>query len=57
LPWAEAWLDGKPLGQTPIVGLKVAAGVHRIRHKNDNKEKTVTVTVTTSKLTVIDETW
>jgi hypothetical protein len=57
LPWAEAWLDGKPLGQTPIVGLKVAAGVHRIRLKNDNKEKTVTVTVTTSKLTVIDETW
>jgi len=56
LPWAEVWIDGKPFGQAPIT-VKLAAGPHRLRMKNDNKDKTITVIVTTSKTTLIDETW
>jgi serine/threonine protein kinase len=56
LPWAEVWVDGKPLGQTPV-RTKVAVGPHRVRLKNDATEKTVTVTVTAAKPAVIDETW
>ncbi|HEU4732247.1 MAG TPA: protein kinase [Kofleriaceae bacterium] len=56
LPWAEVWVDGKPLGQTPVTA-KVPVGTHRVRLKNDVKEKTVTVTVTSSRTAVIDESW
>jgi serine/threonine-protein kinase len=56
LPWAEVWVDGKPLGQTPV-HTKLSVGAHRVRLKNDTKDKTVTVTVTAAKTTVIDETW
>jgi serine/threonine-protein kinase len=56
LPWAEVWIDGKPMGQTPL-RTTLSAGPHRIRLKNDAKEKTVHVNVTPSRLTVIDETW
>jgi hypothetical protein len=56
LPWAEVWLDGKPLGQTPVRA-KVQIGVHRVRLKNDNNDKTVEVTVAAGKTAVIDETW
>jgi hypothetical protein len=56
LPWAEVWVDGKPLGQTPVL-TKLAVGSHRVRLKNDVTEKTVTVIVTATRTTVIDETW
>jgi serine/threonine-protein kinase len=56
LPWAEVWVDGKRLGQTPVRA-RVSVGPHRVRLKNDATEKTVTVTVTSGKTTVIDETW
>lgn len=56
LPWAEVWVDGKSLGQTPVHA-RVSVGSHRVRLKNDEKDKTVTVTVTSAKAAVIDETW
>jgi serine/threonine-protein kinase len=56
LPWAEVWVDGKPLGQTPVRA-KISVGPHRVRLKNDTKEKTVTVTVTAARTAVINETW
>jgi serine/threonine-protein kinase len=56
LPWAEVWVDGRPLGQTPVV-TKVSAGAHRVRLKNDATEKTVNVTVTNGKTTLIDQAW
>ncbi len=56
LPWAEVWVDGKPLGQTPV-RTKLSVGPHRVRLKNDATEKTVSVTVTAAKPAVIDETW
>ncbi len=30
LPWAQVWIDGKPVGETPIAYLPVAAGEHEI---------------------------
>ena len=30
LPWAQVWIDGKPVGDTPIAYLPVAAGEHEI---------------------------
>jgi serine/threonine-protein kinase len=56
LPWAEVWVDGRPLGQTPVT-TKLSVGTHRVRLKNDTTAKTVTVTVTSGKTTVIDQTW
>jgi hypothetical protein len=56
LPRAEVWIDGKPLGQTPVHA-DLAPGPHRIRLKNDARDKTVSVTIATSKTTVIDEKW
>lgn len=56
LPWAEVWLDGQRLGQAPILGLKVPAGRHMLRIKNDAAERTFIITVTPSRLTVVDVT-
>ncbi len=30
LPWAEVWIDGKKVGDTPIAGLKVPLGTHDV---------------------------
>jgi hypothetical protein len=30
LPWAEVWLDGQKVGETPIGNLEVAVGPHEI---------------------------
>ncbi len=30
-PWAEVWLDGRPLGSTPIFARQVPAGRHAVR--------------------------
>jgi|SRR5262245_44191400 len=47
LPWAEVWIDGEPLGQTPIGNLTRTIGPHEIvfRHP-DLGEKKTTVIVT-----------
>lgn len=47
LPWAEVWLDGKRLGETPIGNLQVRLGVHDIvfRHPElGERKQTITVT-------------
>ncbi|HEX2281280.1 MAG TPA: PEGA domain-containing protein [Thermomicrobiales bacterium] len=48
LPWAEVWLDGKRIGETPIGNLQVRLGAHEIvfRHPEFGERKqTVTVTL------------
>lgn len=48
LPWAEVWLDGKRLGETPIGNLHVRLGAHEIilRHPElGERKQTVTVTM------------
>ena len=48
-PWAEVWLDGKKVGDTPLAALKVPLGTHEVVFKNPQfPERRVTVTVTAS---------
>lgn len=47
IPWANVWLDGRPLGITPLANLKVAIGSHEIvwRHPTlGERKRTVQVT-------------
>ena len=47
IPWADVWLDGRPLGVTPLANLKVAIGSHEIvwRHPTlGERKRTVQVT-------------
>ena len=51
LPWAEVWLDDKPLGTTPLGNLPVAIGSHEIvwRHpQHGERRQTVTITADSS---------
>jgi len=46
-PWAEVWLDGKKLGDTPLAGQRVPLGTHEVVFKNPQyPDRRVTVTVT-----------
>jgi hypothetical protein len=47
LPWAEVWIDGRAIGQTPIGNLSVSLGAHEVvwRHP-DHGERRQTVLVT-----------
>ena len=47
-PWAEVWIDGKSVGETPIGNLSVAIGPHEIVFKHPQlgeKRQAVSVTV------------
>jgi hypothetical protein len=47
VPWAEVWMAGKKVGETPIAGLQVPIGTHEIVFKNPQfPERRATVTVT-----------
>ncbi|HEX5473281.1 MAG TPA: PEGA domain-containing protein, partial [Vicinamibacterales bacterium] len=47
LPWAEIWIDGKKVGDTPIANLRVSLGSREIVFKNPQYgERTVMTTVT-----------
>jgi hypothetical protein len=51
LPWADVWLDGKPLGTTPLGNLSVAIGNHEIvwRHpQHGERRQSVKVTADAS---------
>ena len=56
-PWAEVVVDGKSLGQTPILKRKLPVGKHLVLIKNTTKQKAVTVNITTTSPVVIDEKW
>ena len=48
LPWAEVWMDGTKIGETPIGNLAVAAGSHDVvfRHPDFGEQhETVMVTL------------
>ncbi|MBA3502126.1 MAG: serine/threonine protein kinase [Deltaproteobacteria bacterium] len=57
-PWAEIWIDGKEVGQTPFRE-KVPAGRHRVRLKNEDagKDETIVITVTPDQTTTVQRTW
>jgi hypothetical protein len=45
-PWADVWIDGKPIGQTPIGNLRIAIGPHDVLFRHpDLGEKTVSTVV------------
>jgi serine/threonine protein kinase len=44
-PWTTVYIDGKHVGTTPIQGLKLAAGKHRIRLVNTKQKVSRTITV------------
>jgi serine/threonine-protein kinase len=45
LPWAMVYVDGAKVGQTPIDGRKVTAGLHVIELANDGVKKREKVTI------------
>ncbi|MEP6593030.1 MAG: PEGA domain-containing protein [Acidobacteriota bacterium] len=46
LPWAEVWIDGKKVGDTPIAGLRLPLGIHDIVFRHPQLgERTMTATV------------
>jgi hypothetical protein len=50
LPWAEVWVDGEKVGETPIGNLQVTIGTHDIVFRNPDlgeQRHRVTVTLTT----------
>jgi serine/threonine-protein kinase len=54
-PWADVFLDGQPLGQTPLAGREVWEGRHRLRLSGPDGEKTRTIEIHASEVTVINE--
>ena len=45
-PWADVWIDGKPIGQTPIGNLRINIGPHDVLFRHpDLGEKTVSTVV------------
>ncbi|MDP1828954.1 MAG: serine/threonine-protein kinase [Archangium sp.] len=38
-PWGQVWLDGKPLGDTPLAELRIAAGEHQLKVSNPETGK------------------
>ena len=48
-PWAEVWMEGKKVGETPIAALRVPLGTHEVVFKNPTfPDRQVTVTVRAS---------
>ena len=57
IPWAEVWIDGEKIGDTPIGNLSVAVGPHEIVFRNPElgeQRKSVTVTLATPARVSID---
>ncbi len=42
-PWAYVFVDGKAAGSTPIMGLKVVEGTHRVRFERPSGRGSETV--------------
>jgi hypothetical protein len=49
VPWAEVWMNGKKIGETPVAAMVVPLGTHEIVFRNPQfPERHVTVTVNAS---------
>ena len=44
-PYAQVYLDGRPLGETPFGPVRVSPGTHQVRLVNPDLKKEVTVTL------------
>ena len=47
-PWAEVFIDGEKVGQTPLGKIRLSAGTHTLSLSNDNFAGTVADTITIS---------
>jgi hypothetical protein len=47
---AEVWLDGKSVGQTPLIDLPIEIGTHHVKMKSGSAERQFTVTATMTPL-------
>ncbi len=50
IPWAEVWIDGEKVGETPIGNLTVPIGPHEVVFRNPDlgeQRETISVTLTT----------
>jgi hypothetical protein len=56
LPWADVWLDGQKIGQTPLAGREVWEGRHTLRLVGPQGEKTVAIEVVADRPNVVRET-
>jgi hypothetical protein len=57
VPWAEVWIEGKKVGETPVAGLRVPLGTHDIVFKNPEfpeRHVTVKVSATTPAAASVD---
>jgi hypothetical protein len=57
LPWAEVWLDGARIGETPIGNRPVRLGTHELQFRHPQygeRRETVTVTLTTRARVSVD---
>jgi hypothetical protein len=45
VPWAAVWIDGRHVGETPLQGLALAPGTHRIRLENPRRRLSKTIVV------------
>ena len=52
LPWAEVWIDGRPVGETPIGNLSLAIGPHELVFRHPTLgEKTLSAVIKAGVLT------
>ena len=54
-PWADVYLDGFHLGQTPLAGRQVAAAPHQLRLVGPNGEKSLQIEVKQTETLVVRE--
>ena len=48
IPWAQVWLDGRPLGETPIGNVSASIGSHELMLRHPQLgERRLTAIVTT----------
>jgi len=56
-PWAEVWMNGGKVGETPIAALRVPLGTHEVVFKNPkfpDRQVTVTVRATAPAIAFVD---
>jgi hypothetical protein len=56
-PWAEVWMNGNKVGETPVAALRVPLGTHEVVFKNPkfpDRQVTVTVRATAPAIAFVD---
>jgi hypothetical protein len=48
IPWAEVWVDGQPIGQTPIGNIPISVGSHRLTFRHPDFGELQTVAIVTA---------